>query len=242
LKESERLFSEDGLQALAQQTLDVHTVVAERLGIWSIKWQLDDAAFKILQPYDYQAIKRDLNERRQEREEVVKRATEILKRALDAEGLGHAEVTGRPKHIYGLYLKMKQLGQSVQEVNDNLGLRILANTKDECYQAVDILHRTWPRVEGIYGDKPYRDWIASPKPNQYQSIHATVYFAEGENRFLEVQIRTHEMHEIAEYGIASHWIYRKAGSSTKLQSKYQKYAEGMAEFRRSFEKRQRKTG
>lgn len=242
LKESGGLFDDKSLQMLAQETLNVHAIVAERLGIWSIKWQLDDAAFKILKPDDYQAIRRDLNEQRQEREGAIKRAIEILRKALDAEGLSHAEISGRPKHIYGLYLKMKQLGQSVREVNDNLGLRILVNTKAECYQAVDILHRTWPRAEGIYGDKLYRDWIPSPKPNQYQSIHATVKFTEDRNRLLEVQIRTHEMHEMAEYGIASHWIYRKAGSSIKLQSKYQKYVAGMAELRQSFEKRQRKAG
>jgi (p)ppGpp synthase/HD superfamily hydrolase len=237
LKESEKLFDSQTFNNIAQQTLDIHAIVAERLGIWSIKWKLDDAAFKILQPNDYQSIKRELNERREERELAIQTAIEILKAAFRKEGLSNIEITGRPKHIYGLYLKSKASGQPIETINDNLGLRVITNTKEECYQAVDILYRTWERVEGIYGNKPYRDWIAAPKSNHYQSIHATVYLAQIQNKLLEIQIRTREMHNIAEYGIASHWIYRKAGNSSKKQNKYQKQIEEMAEFRRVLESR-----
>ncbi len=240
LRGIEQLVSEATFQqGLAEEALRVHAQVAERLGIWEIKWQLDDAAFKILQPEMYQAIKRDLNERRMEREEIVNRAVAILLKALATEGL-KADVIGRPKHIYGLYLKMRQLGQSIKQVNDNLGLRIIVNTEPECYQALDILHRTWPPIEGIYGDKLFRDWIASPKLNGYQSIHTTVSYTNDENRLLEVQIRTYDMHDVAEYGIATHWIYRKAGNKIRAQLKYQKEAEDTAEIRRSIEKRRKR--
>jgi GTP pyrophosphokinase len=233
LKENERVKLQ-----LARQTLDVHSVVAEKLGIWSLKWKLDDAAFKVLEPDMYREIERDLDELRERRETSVRQAIEILSQVLANDGLD-AEVTGRPKHLYGIYQKMKTLNLSAHEVNDILGLRVIVGTINECYLTLASLHRKWAPVEGIYGNKTYRDWIASPKPNNYQSLHTTVYYSEDNNRLLEVQIRTREMHGRAEYGSASHWIHRQAGQSKKLQRKYHElYAEDIARLRREFEQRQ----
>jgi len=227
---------------IAREALNIHAVVAEMLGIWSIKWRIEDAAFKILHPELYREIARDLNERRVERDAIVNHAITLLQNALNIEGLP-ARVTGRAKHIYGLYLKMKQTGLSAKEVNDNLGLRIIVDDKmdeTDCYLALDILLRLWKPVEEIYGDTYFRDWIVHPKPNGYQSIHTTVHFREENNRPLEVQIRTEEMHETAEYGVASHWVYKRTGNSTRAQARYQQYVDQMATFRKSFEERQKK--
>jgi (p)ppGpp synthase/HD superfamily hydrolase len=241
LKRANRLLPDKASrQILAQQALDTHSVVAERLGIWSIKWQLDDAAFVILHPDVYQAIVDDLGGGRQERDERIDRAIGILSKALMNEGI-NAEIGGRPKHIYGLYLKIAESGKSVHEVNDNLGIRVIVNEEEECYRTLDIVYGIWPPVEGIYGDRIVcRDWIARPKPNGYQSIHTTVDYTEDQNWLLEVQIRTREMHERAEYGIAAHWIYTKAGSIVASQRRYQRFVDDMAFFRRSFERRQKK--
>jgi GTP pyrophosphokinase len=240
LRNSEELFPEPFVRRnLAEETLDGFAAVAERLGIWLIKWQLEDAAFKILQPKIYQNIKRDLSERRQEREKIVKNASEILSNALVKEGLV-AEVNGRPKHIWGLYMKMKQTGQSAKDVNDNLGIRVITNTKEDCYQALSILFRTWPPAQGIYGSEPFRDWIVSPKQNGYQSIHTTVLYTQNKDRLLEVQIRTHEMHKVAEYGVAAHWIYKTVGNKFPSRKKLQKRNESYSTIHKSFGKHRKR--
>lgn len=219
--------------ALAEDTLSIHAMVMEALGVWSVKWQLEDLAFKVLQPEAYFKIIADLHEHRQNRQARMDRAIATITGKLKAEGI-QARVTGRVKHLYGLYTKMLETGKSVQEINDAIGIRIIVNTEAECYQTLDALFRTWPPAEGQYEPgKSYRDWIANPKPNGYQSIHTTVVF---EGRLLEVQIRTETMHDLAEYGAAAHWIYRKAGRSVALQGKYQRYVERIAQYRRAYEK------
>ena len=245
LKVATNIFQVPIAQNIAQQTLDIHAVVAEILGIWSIKWQLEDYAFKLLQPAEYDLIVRDLNERRQAREDAIQFAKDILTEALQEEGLKDFMITGRPKHIYGLYKKSKDLGQSIKMINDNLGIRVLVNSEEDCYRTLGILHELYKPAEGVYGDNLFRDWIVNPKPNNYQSIHTTVQFDEKNHelknvtRLLEVQIRTYEMHDVAEYGVASHWVYRKAGNSPKMQNRYSKYIEDVAVFRRNFEERQK---
>lgn len=219
-------------RAVATDTLNIHAMVMEALGVWSVKWQLEDMAFKILWPDDYHKIEADLKEYRPARQARMNRAIAIITDRLKEEGL-QARVMGRVKHLYGLYTKM-QAGKSVREINDAIGIRIILHHEAECYQALDLLFRTWPPAEGQYEPgQPYRDWITNPKPNGYQSIHTTVVF---EDRLLEVQIRTETMHDLAEYGAAAHWLYRKAGKSAMLQGKYQRYLERIAQYRRSYEK------
>ena len=243
LRVAEQMFSDPSIrQRLAEQSLEGYSVIAERLGIWFFKWQLEDEAFKILEPAIYDSIRRRLNERREEREKIIKSAIKALKRKLRKEGLLNAQIHGRAKHIYGLYLKSRQTGRPVDYVNDSLGIRILVNTEEECYQALSMLHQLWSPVEHIYGSKLYRDWIIFPKPNGYQSIHTTVNYSHSQksNRLLEVQIRTFSMHEVAEYGAAAHWVYRKVGNKTDLQERLKNHVEPISKVRKAYEKRQEK--
>lgn len=228
-------LDEDLYLVIAQNTLDVFSQAAEAIGAWSIKSQLEDLAFKLIQPEEYKAIAVDLQERLQERQARIDRAIEAIREAMLEEGIA-AKVTGRPKHLYGIYLKLQISKQPISAINDNLGTRIIVNTKEECYLAFNILERKFQIAENIYEDgKKYRDWIAQPKRNKYQSIHTTIVF---ENRLLEVQIRTQVMHDMAEYGEAAHWVYRKAGNDIEQQKKYQEYIKQIADFRRAHEKNQ----
>ncbi len=217
---------------VAKDTLEIYSPVAEVLGAWSIKSPLDDMAFKIIQPEIYKAIAKDLQERLPERQSRIERAIEKITFVLLDEGL-EAEVTGRPKHIYGIFKKIQSGQSSISEINDVLGVRIIVDKATECYVALNILGRRFQLAEDVYEDgKTYRDWIVSPKPNKYQSIHTTILF---EGRWMEVQIRTKAMHYLAEYGAAAHWLYRRAGNSTEQQKQYQEYIEQIAEFRKLYE-------
>ena len=224
--------TDDGLSKvrfmLAQEALDVHAQALESLGVHSLKGRLEDCAFKVLSPNRYQSIVNDLDEWRETRENFVRRAVSTLKKVLSRAGI-QAEVTGRPKHVYSLYLKQDRTGQPIRKINDNLGLRVLVESEEQCYQALDILHRLWKPVPGVYEEGLFRDWIAHAKPNGYQSIHTTVFHKE-EQRSLEVQIRTKEMHRTAEYGVAAHWVYKKGGNKA-----YSHYVEILADRRRRLE-------
>jgi GTP pyrophosphokinase len=236
LKNANELFADENLRKfIAQETLDTYSPVAEKLGIWSLKWQMEDEAFKILHPAEYRNLVKTLNEGRRSREEILKRASIKLSETMEAAGL-KAEIQSRAKHLYGLHLKIEQTGKPLKYVNDNLGLRVIVNTIGECYQALGILFSVWTPVPGIYGDTFYRDWIANPKSNGYQSIHTTVRYAQEKDRLLEVQIRTREMHLNAEYGVAAHWVY-KTGETVQLKDRHQKYLDDIAKFRRMLEGR-----
>ncbi len=214
---------------LAQEALDVHAQALENLGMHALKSKLEDCAFEILSPVAYQSIFNDLDERRESREKFIQRAVRTLYKALSGAGID-AEVTGRPKHIYSLHLKQARTGLPIQEINDSLGLRIIVASVQQCYQALNLLHRLWTPVSGIYENNLFcRDWIRMAKVNGYQSIHTTVFHAK-ERRPVEVQIRTREMHETAEYGVAAHWVYKRGESKG-----YIKYVELMADRRRRLE-------
>lgn len=219
---------------IAQESLDLHSMVAEILGVWLIKSRIDDYAFKVLMPDIYASIVLDLAEQDAERQARIDRAKEIIARQLVAAGI-NATIDGRPKHIYGLYHKIRQTNQSVREVNDNLGVRVIvggdfdlylsaeaeARNIQQCYEVRNLLFQTWPSADSVYPNSNlYRDFISHPKPNGYQSIHITVVF---EGRLLEVQIRSKAMHDIAEYGAAAHWVYKKTGRSDALKGKYAHY-------------------
>ncbi len=186
---------------IAAETLQVYAPIAHRLGIWQIKSQLDDLAFKYLYPQEYRDIQQKVERTRTERQEEVRQLITTLKEHLWERGI-RAEVTGRPKHLWSIYSKMKLQKIDFNQIYDLIALRIIVNTKEECYLALGVVHDLWRPIPSLF-----YDYIAMPKPNGYQSIHTKVI---GPNeRTLEVQIRTWEMHQVAEYGIAAHWRYKE---------------------------------
>ncbi len=248
LQAADRLGLEpDTTCELGQQSLDVHAVVAEMLGLWSVKSRLEDVAFKIVDRAGYDAIAHDLAERLEERQGRIARAIEDLRAAL-SEAQIKAEITGRPKHLYSIFQKVRHTGLSVGEVNDALGVRVVVDGGDaddpegcqQCYEVLSLLFKRWPMQAGVYEGsegKPYRDWIERPKPTGYQSIPTTRNY---EGRPLEVQIRSRAMHDLAEYGAAAHWVYKQDGSSSLSQTQYDKFLERIARVRRMFEERQKR--
>ena len=200
-------LSPDRRKAIAQETLDIYTPLAHRLGIWDIKWRLEDMAIRHLEPVKYKEISKMLSAKRDERESYISRIAEIFNKELAAANL-EAQVTGRPKHIYSIYKKMQKYadqGKELSQIYDLYALRVLVNTKADCYNALGMVHNLWHPLPGQFDD-----YIASPNENMYQSLHTTVMCEGGTP--LEVQIRTYDMHETAEYGVASHWRYKEGGS------------------------------
>jgi GTP pyrophosphokinase len=187
--------------AIARETLEVLAPLANRLGLWQLKWELEDLAFRFLEPDTYRDLARQLEERRGQREAFVAAAVERLHAELAAAGL-RAEITGRPKHLYSIYNKMRSKGRALEEISDLHGVRVIVDTVAQCYTALGVAHALWTQVP-----QEFDDYIARPKPNGYRSLH-TVVLADG-GRPLEVQIRTHDMHRFAEYGVASHWRYKE---------------------------------
>jgi len=189
---------------LAEETLQVFAPLANRLGIWQIKWELEDLSFRFLQPQEYQRIARLVDEKRAERESNMQTAKAELVKLL-AEGGVAADVQGRPKHLYSIWKKMQGKSLSYARVFDTRALRVVVDDVAACYAALARVHEAWRPVEGEFDD-----YIARPKPNGYQSLHTVVLGADG--RPLEVQIRTRAMHEHAEHGVAAHWMYKEAGA------------------------------
>ena len=193
-------------RAIAQETLDIYTPLAHRLGIWDIKWRLEDMAFHYLEPVKYRTISRMLAAKREEREAYVSGIAETLRQELAAVNL-EAQVVGRPKHIYSIHRKMQKYGDQGKELSqiyDLYALRVLLETKAECYNALGVVHNLWHPMPGQFDD-----YIANPKENMYQSLQTSVMCKGGTP--LEVQIKTFEMHQIAEYGVAAHWRYKEGG-------------------------------
>ena len=189
---------------IAKETLDIFAPLANRLGIWQIKWELEDLAFRYTQPEEYKAIAAKLADRRVNRETEVKKITVELEKVLSEGGI-KAEITGRSKHIYSIYQKMMQKDKSFENVRDLRGVRLIVQDIPSCYAALGIIHTHWRPIPNEFDD-----YIAAPKDNFYQSIHTSVIYSDGKP--LEVQIRTEDMHQAAEYGIAAHWLYKEKGS------------------------------
>ena len=188
----------------AQETLDIYAPLAHRLGIWEIKWQLEDLAFQQLNPESYKSISTMLNTKRTEREDYVWKVQGILQDELETAGI-RAEVTGRPKHIYSIHkktLKYAEMTKSMDDIYDLFALRVLVDDLAGCYAALGVVHNKWRPLPGQFDD-----YIANPKDNLYQSIHTTVLCEDGNS--VEVQIRTHDMHNVSEYGVAAHWLYKE---------------------------------
>jgi len=192
---------EEKRKRIAKETLEIYAPLAHRLGVWDIKWRLEDLAFRYLEPDKYHYVANKVAETRKKREEFIEKAIEIIKEELKKANI-EAEVTGRAKHLYSIYQKMIRRGIEIEEMYDLLGVRIIVNSEIECYEVLGIIHNLWRPVPGRF-----KDYIANKKSNNYQSLHTTVIAMDGKP--LEVQIRTWEMHRIAEYGVAAHWLYKE---------------------------------
>jgi GTP pyrophosphokinase len=186
---------------IARQTLDIFAPLASRLGIWQVKWELEDLAFRYTNPDTYKEIAENLAERRSERESQVVKIVDALQSLLQQNNF-KAEVTGRPKHIYSIYKKMQEKGLAFNSIRDVRAVRIIVKDIPTCYSVLGLIHTRWRPIPGEFDD-----YIAAPKDNFYQSLHTALIFDDG--RTIEVQIRTQEMHESAEYGIAAHWRYKE---------------------------------
>lgn len=215
IKLADRVHNMRTLQALeperrtriARETMEIYAPLAARLGIWQVKWQLEDLAFRHLEPIVYRRISRALAATRAERERYIAQAAAQLSAELERAGL-RAQVVGRPKHIYSIYRKTLRTGLDVAQLHDLLGVRvIISGTEADCYTALGVVHQTWVPIPTPTGETGFRDYIAVPKENGYRSLHTTVMGPGG--KALEVQIRTEEMHRDAEYGVAAHWRYKE---------------------------------
>jgi guanosine-3',5'-bis(diphosphate) 3'-pyrophosphohydrolase len=190
---------------IAQETIEIYAPLAHRLGIYWIKSDLEDNALRYLHPEVYYQLKRSVAKKKAERERYTKDVISILSKRLGEAGL-EADVSGRPKHFYSIYQKMQAQSLHYDQIFDLIAFRILVDTVGECYEALGVVHAAWKPVPGRF-----KDYIAIPKPNGYQSLHTTVIGPHGER--IEIQIRSREMHRIAEYGIAAHWRYKTSGDA-----------------------------
>ncbi len=191
-------------QRIAQETLDLFTPLANRLGIGRIKWEMEDLALRYLDPVTYKQIAAALDERRADRERYIARVMEELRDYLRQAGI-HAEVGGRVKHIYSIWRKMQRKKLTFERIFDVRAVRVLVDTVNDCYAALGVVHAHWNHIH-----REFDDYIAHPKPNGYQSLHTAVVGPEG--RAVEVQIRTNAMHQYAELGVAAHWRYKEGGA------------------------------
>ncbi|MDS4027208.1 MAG: GTP diphosphokinase [Candidatus Contendobacter sp.] len=191
-------------QRIAQETLDLFTPLANRLGIGRIKWEMEDLALRYLDPVTYKQIAAALDERRADRERYIARVMEELRDYLRQAGI-HAEVGGRVKHIYSIWHKMQRKKLTFERIFDVRAVRVLVDTVNDCYAALGVVHAHWNHIH-----REFDDYIAHPKPNGYQSLHTAVVGPEG--RAVEVQIRTNAMHQYAELGVAAHWRYKEGGA------------------------------
>jgi GTP diphosphokinase / guanosine-3',5'-bis(diphosphate) 3'-diphosphatase len=186
---------------IARQSMEIYAPLAHRLGIWQIKWELEDLSFKVLEPETYRKLAGMLADRRKERESFINKSIGILRKELAKVGI-EAEISGRPKHLYSIYKKMERKGAEFNEIYDIHAIRLLVSDVKDCYAALGVVHSLWRPVPGQFDD-----YIAMPKANMYQSLHTAVIGPDAKP--LEVQIRTHHMHEVSEAGIAAHWRYKE---------------------------------
>ncbi|MES2050132.1 MAG: bifunctional (p)ppGpp synthetase/guanosine-3',5'-bis(diphosphate) 3'-pyrophosphohydrolase [Pseudomonadota bacterium] len=204
---------EDGaVQQYASETMDLYAPLANRLGVWQLKWELEDLSFRFLEPVQYKRIAKMLEEKRIERESFVVSAIARLKAELKAVGVD-ADVSGRPKHIYSIWKKMKGKDVDFDELYDVRAFRVIVDDIKDCYTVLGILNNIWTSIP-----EEFDDYISRPKPNGYKSLHTVVVVEDG--RPLEVQIRTREMHQFSEYGVAAHWRYKETGGSNFSAQEY----------------------
>jgi GTP pyrophosphokinase len=198
-------------RAIAVETQEIYAALASRLGVWQLKWELEDLAFRYLDPEAYQSIADALQEKRGEREAFIDNIKAILREELARQGI-EAEISGRPKHIYSIWRKMQRKDRGIDSLFDIRAVRILVRDVKDCYAALGAVHNLWSYLPGEFDD-----YIANPKGNDYRSLHTAVIGPEG--RTVEIQIRTHEMHRQAELGVAAHWRYKEGGGSPEAFDK-----------------------
>ncbi len=215
---------------IAQETLEIYAPLAHRLGMRRVKWQLEDLAFRYLEPQQYHQISRLVAGKRVERERFIKEVSQMLSKELAEAGIG-AEVFGRPKHIYSTYQKVGRYvaqGKEFSDIHDLFALRVLVNTVADCYQALGAIHNLWRPIT-----EEFNDFIANPKDNGYQSLHTTV-MCRGITP-LEIQIRTYDMHRVAKYGVAAHWLYKEGGKGDMPFNNQTSWLQGISELREEFD-------
>src|SRR3984893_5850716 len=196
---------------ISRETRDIYAPLAHRLGIGQLKWELEDLAFRNLEPEAYDDVVKRIARKRSARETLVSDLREILARELDGVGIG-AEITGRPKHIYSVWQKMTRENKDFSEIYDLSAMRVHVESVRDCYGVLGVVHSLWKPVPGRF-----KDYVAMPKSNGYQSLHTTVITHTGEP--IEIQIRTHEMHRVAEFGVAAHWTYKEGGKDASFDKK-----------------------
>lgn len=192
---------DDKKRRIARETLEIYAPLAHRIGIWKIKWELEDLSFKYLNPSIYSELARKINEKRRDREKFLGLVESQLGEELKRRGI-EARIISRPKHIYSVYQKMRKKNKKFEELYDLYGIRIITKTKEDVYKVLGVVHELYQPVPDRF-----KDYVANPKPNFYQSLHTTV--VGPDNKFIEIQIRSEMMHEIAEFGIAAHWRYKE---------------------------------
>src|SRR4051812_9422063 len=198
-------------ESYAQESLDIYAPLANRLGMWQLKWEIEDLSLRFLDPEAYKRIAQMLDEKRAEREGFIRTVISQLKGELDTAGIV-AEMQGRPKHIFSIYTKMRAKDLDFSEVYDVRAVRVIVDSVKDCYAVLGMVHNLWTPIP-----QEFDDYISRPKSNLYRSLHTAVIGPDG--RALEVQIRTQEMHQHAEFGVAAHWRYKEAGSSQRAANK-----------------------
>ncbi len=206
-------MNENKQKIIANETLEVYAPIAHRLGMYKMKWELEDMSFKVVNPTEYSKIARKLQMKRDERDLIVKKEVQSLNKLFDDSNI-NVTISGRSKHIYSIYRKITEKGQIFEELTDLFAFRIITNSIAECYSVLGILHENYKPIP-----MRFKDYIPTPKHNMYQSIHTTVIAADSIP--IEVQIRTQEMDEVAEYGIAAHWLYKNAKDANTVHSEMQ---------------------
>jgi len=222
-----KYLSRDRQIANAKETMELYAPLANRLGMYSLKWQLEDLGFKYLYPEEYRELVEGIDRKREERLEFIDKIEEQIKQELKKQKI-EAEITGRAKHLYSIYRKMKRDNSSLDQIYDLFALRIIVNSVKDCYAALGVVHELYNPMPGRF-----KDYIAVPKPNMYQSLHTTLIGEKGTP--FEVQIRTWDMHRIAEFGIAAHWAYKEASFAKGKKANVQVTEDKLAWLRETLE-------